>query len=122
MIHQAHENSVYTGSRLWRAKKTARCRRVLVVTELFNIAVNHIDAKKYIRCGQVLVVIELVASGTQFNMPLTEIPFDEGVQFFRIQNIHLFILIINFLVGWKLFKNSIVQGGGGCNNVSDEND
>ena len=44
------------------AKKTACCR---VVTELFNIAVNYIDAKKSTRHRRVLVVTELVVSGTQ---------------------------------------------------------
>ena len=48
-----------------KKKKTARCRRVLVVTELFNIAVNHFDAKKLPRCRRVLVVTELGVSGTQ---------------------------------------------------------
>ena len=47
------------------AKKTACCRGVLVVTELFNIAVNYFDAKKSTRCRRVLVVTELVVSGTQ---------------------------------------------------------
>ena len=46
------------------AKKMARCRRVLVVTEDFNIAVNDFDAKKSTRCSRVLVVTELVVSGT----------------------------------------------------------
>ena len=48
------------------AKKTARCRRVLIVTELFNIAVNEFDAKKSTRCRRVLVVTELVVSETQY--------------------------------------------------------
>ena len=47
------------------AKKTARCRRVLIVTELFNIAVNDFDANKSTRCRRVLVATELVVSGTQ---------------------------------------------------------
>ena len=41
---------------------------VLVVTELFNIAVNDLDAKKATRCSsQVLIVTKLIVSGTQFN-------------------------------------------------------
>ena len=47
------------------AEKTVRCRRVLVITELFNIAVNYFDAKKFTHCRRVLVVTELVVSGTQ---------------------------------------------------------
>ena len=47
------------------AKKTARCRRVLMVAELFNIAVNDFDTKKSTCCKQVFVVSELVVSGTQ---------------------------------------------------------
>ena len=47
------------------AKKTARCRRVLVVTELFYIAVNDFGARKSTRCRRVLVATELVVSGTQ---------------------------------------------------------
>ena len=44
------------------AKKTALCRRVVVVTELFHIAVYDTDAKECARYRQVLVV-----SGTQCN-------------------------------------------------------
>ena len=40
---------------------------MLVVTELFNIAVNDFDAKKSAHCSQVPVVNELVVSGTQCN-------------------------------------------------------
>ena len=47
------------------AKKTACCRRVLIVTKLFNIAVNDFDANKSTRCRWVLVVTEFVVSGTQ---------------------------------------------------------
>ena len=46
------------------AKKTARCRRVPVITKIFNIPVNDIDAKETPRCRRVLVVTELVVSGT----------------------------------------------------------
>ena len=38
---------------------------MLVVTELFNIAVNGLDAKKSARCRNAFVVAELVVSGTQ---------------------------------------------------------
>ena len=37
---------------------------VLVVTELFNIAVSYFDAKKFAHSSHVLVVAELVVSGT----------------------------------------------------------
>ena len=40
-------------------------RELLVGTELFNIAINDFDAKKSTRCRRVLVVTELVVSGTQ---------------------------------------------------------
>ena len=46
------------------AKKTARCRKVLGVTKLSNIAVNDFNANKSIRCRRVLVVTEFVVSGT----------------------------------------------------------
>ena len=38
---------------------------MLIVTELFNIAVNDYVAKKSARYSRVLVVTELVTSGTQ---------------------------------------------------------
>ena len=44
------------------AKKTARCGGVLVVTKLFNIAVNYFVAKKSTHCRRVLVVTELVVA------------------------------------------------------------
>ena len=46
-------------------KETARYKWVLVVTELFNMAVNDFDAKQSARYSRVLVVNELVLSGTQ---------------------------------------------------------
>ena len=39
---------------------------VIIVTELFNVAVNYFDAKKSASCSRVLVVTELVVSGTQY--------------------------------------------------------
>ena len=45
------------------AKETARCKQVLVVTELFNFAVNDFNAKKSAHYSQVLVVTELAVSG-----------------------------------------------------------
>ena len=47
------------------AKENARYKWVLVVTELFNMAVNDFDAKKSARYSRVLAVTELVLSGTQ---------------------------------------------------------
>ena len=41
------------------------CKRVLVVTELFNISVSYFYAKESARCRRVLVVTELVISRTQ---------------------------------------------------------
>ena len=38
---------------------------VLLVSKLFNIAINDVDAKKYARDGRVLVVTERFVSGTQ---------------------------------------------------------
>ena len=46
------------------ATKTAPCRKVLVVTELFNIVVNDFHSNKSTRCRRVLVVTELIVSGT----------------------------------------------------------
>ena len=37
---------------------------MLIVTELFNIAVNYFDAKKSAHYSRVLFVTELVVSGT----------------------------------------------------------
>ena len=57
----------YTGSCLQRVKgckRKARHKWVLVVTELFNIAVDDIQAKKSGRYSRVLVITELVLSGT----------------------------------------------------------
>ena len=59
---------IYTGYRSEHnkqidANKTVCCRRVLVVTELFNIAVNGIDAKESPRCKWFLVANELVYAG-----------------------------------------------------------
>ena len=48
-------------------EKTAHCKWVLFVTELPNIALNNFDAKKSARCSRVLIVTELVVSGTQCN-------------------------------------------------------
>ena len=50
------------------AKETARYKWVLLVTELFNMAVNDFDAKQSARYSRVLVVTELVLSGTQCNV------------------------------------------------------
>ena len=46
------------------AKKTARCKRVLIVTEFFSI-VNYFDGKKSTGYRRVHVVTEFVESGTQ---------------------------------------------------------
>ena len=51
----------YTGSRLERASK------VIVVTELFNIAVSDINAKESSRYSRVIVVTKLVVNGSQCN-------------------------------------------------------
>ena len=64
----------YTGSRLQRkkkdAKETARYKWMLVVTELFNIAVNQFDAKKSSRT--VFVVTKLVVSEIQCTETITK--------------------------------------------------
>ena len=39
--------------------------RVLVVTELYNIAVNDFDAKESARCRRVLIVIEIAVNVAQ---------------------------------------------------------
>ena len=49
------------------AKETACYKWLLIVTELFNMAVNDFDAKQSPRYSRVLVVTELVLSGTQCN-------------------------------------------------------
>ena len=70
------------------AKKTARCRRVLVVTELFNIAVNDFDAKKFAPCRRVLVVTELVVSGTQCTLKF-RVGFEDATK----QKISVYFLV-----------------------------
>ena len=45
-------------------KPTGGCKWILIVTELFNIAVNDFDAEKSARYSPVLVVTELVVCGT----------------------------------------------------------
>ena len=62
---------MYIGSRLQRVKRCKKTllitSGVLVATELLNIAVNNFDAKKSARCSRMVVVTELVVSGTQCN-------------------------------------------------------
>ena len=58
----------YTKSRLQRVerwKETVHCKWVLIVTKLFNTAVNDFGVDKSARCSRVLVITELVASGIQ---------------------------------------------------------
>ena len=65
-VHTAN----YTGFCLQRvkdARKIVRYKWVLVVTGLFNIAINDFNVKKSARYSQVFVVAELVTSGTQCN-------------------------------------------------------
>ena len=55
--------NVYTGYRLERAnrcKGNCSLQVGVVVTILFNIAVNYFDAKESARCSRVLNVTELV--------------------------------------------------------------
>ena len=47
------------------AKENTHCKWVLVVTELFNIAVNDFGAKKSAHYSWVLAVTEVVVRGTQ---------------------------------------------------------
>ena len=55
---------VPTQSEQQNTTEAAFFKWVLVVTEIFNIAVSDIHAKKSARYSQVLVVIELVVSET----------------------------------------------------------
>ena len=57
--------SIHAYTRVERFKVIVRSGCVLVVTELFNIVVRDFDAKKTSRCNRVLVVTELITSGTQ---------------------------------------------------------
>ena len=62
-------NLQYTGfhlQRVKRCKESAGSKRVLVVTELFNIPVNDFDMKKAAPYSRVVAVTELAASGTQY--------------------------------------------------------
>ena len=47
------------------SKETARYKKALVATELFNMAVNDVDTKKSARYSLILVVTELFVSGAQ---------------------------------------------------------
>ena len=49
------------------ARTSAGYSRVLIVSELFNIAVNYFDARTSAGYSGVLIVTELVVSGTQYN-------------------------------------------------------
>ena len=46
-------------------QKKLRSKRMLIVTKLFNMALNNFDAKKTARYIRVIVETELVVSGTQ---------------------------------------------------------
>ena len=50
------------------AKEIASYKRVIVVTELFTIAVNDFNEKKSARYGQMLVVTEIVVSRTHCSL------------------------------------------------------
>ena len=67
-MREPYARNLYTGSRLQQVKKdvkeTAHYKRVLVVIEHFNIAINYFDAKKSARYSRVLVVTKVVVSGT----------------------------------------------------------
>ena len=90
------------------AKKTAHCRGVLVVTELFNIAVNYFDAKKATRCRRVLVVTELVVSGIQCNYS-GRINTEVVLQDMQVSNLQL--LFCRYYVGRKaMFDSDFKQG------------
>ena len=68
----------YTGFRLQRVKRCKRnCSLKVgtVVTEFFNIKVNDFDAKKSARCSRVIVETELVVSGTQCTYPCVTLKF-----------------------------------------------
>ena len=47
------------------AKGTAHSEWVLIVTKLFNLAVNDFDAKRLTFYSKVLIIAELIFSGTQ---------------------------------------------------------
>ena len=53
-------------------------KKVLIVTELFNIAANDIHAKKSVRYSWALVVTELVESGPSTDA-MTEAPYERAV-------------------------------------------
>ena len=55
----------------FEAKESARCKWVLVVTELFNIPVSNFYSKKSAYCSRVLIVTELIVSGAKSVMAHT---------------------------------------------------
>ena len=73
---------------------------MLVVTKLFNIAVNDIRAKS-VGCGRVLVVTELIMTGTQCN---------SRQEYFRLnvnENVVLqFGLLIDYMI-WTDFSSKL---------------
>ena len=46
-------------------KEIVRCKRVITVTELFNIAINDFGVKESARCKRMLVLTVLVTSRTR---------------------------------------------------------
>ena len=50
---------------IFMQRKSACYKWVLIATGIFNIVANYFDAKKSVRCSRLLVVTELVASGTK---------------------------------------------------------
>ena len=65
-------------------RKLFDVRRVLVVTELFNVAVIEFDAKESAHSRRMLVVTELVISGTQYVL-------------IYVEKIGLFLELTNFI-------------------------
>ena len=64
------------------AKKTARCRRVLIVTKLFNIAISDLDEKESARCRRVRVIrarLHQVSESICINAAMTLVTQYNGV-------------------------------------------
>ena len=58
---------------------------MLVVTELFNIAVNDFDSKKSVLCNRVVVVPELVFALTLQNVEKIQVVTDKsGLKMLRV--------------------------------------
>ena len=61
-VHYTDWFPLTTSKKMTDAKEITHCKWLIVVTELFNIAVKSFDANKSAGCSKLFVVIELLVS------------------------------------------------------------